>query len=229
MTSFVSAHLSNYLFLPNSLVANLLQAASLCLSNFHLVCQWIGFILSVFFSCLLKMKSLQQPLAKSASQVTTAERSAASLVSFEPEKWMGINWARDWWGSCSPSTGGCRRSGVAPLRDVASGCPRPGASPHPPGSRRRPDLAALQTAPTPYKIHSERDGKGEMRRDSWRPFLKAARACRDGGMGKRDRTPEEVPRQRFWVLGEFGGLWLVQRRFTLERRLFAPNPQLWGF
>lgn len=132
------------------------------------------------------------------------------------------------------SAPGCRL-GVPSARG-GGGRTRTPARPPPcalPAARRAPGsgLRSLrsQLPRPPTKIRRKGMG-GEVwvcvRRDSCRPLPKSNPCFQGCWVEKRDRTPEDVPREAVWVLGEFGGLRLVERRFTLGRRLFAPNPQL---
>lgn len=124
---------------------------------------------------------------------------------------------------------------MPPLRNAASVCPRPRrrGAPHtrrrPPESRRRLALAALPPAPTPYENQEEKGRAGGRGGTPAAPSQKQPVPPGTLEWGKGAGAPEEVPREPVRVLGEFGGLRLAERRFTLERRLFAPNPQLGGF
>lgn len=96
--------------------------------------------------------------------------------------------------------GECRRSGMPPLRDAASVRGGPARPPPCPPTAGLPAPACARRAsqhPRPPAKKTQKNpgmGKGRMRRDSCRPFLQATRASRDAGVGKGDRTPEEVPR-----------------------------------
>lgn len=140
--------------------------------------------------------------------------------------WRLMQGSKHWWtAQLRDGSPPGRRLGVSPADGSAEGASHPPA--HPSGSLPAP--ACVRCAPgfsdPLQKPGGKRLGRG-VRRVSCRPFRRATRAFRGAGVGKGDRTPEEVSREPAWVLGEFGGFRLAERRFTPGRRLFVPNPQL---
>lgn len=149
----------------------LLQAAGLSLSDFHLVSQYVGFLLNVIFRWLLNMKSLPEPLAKSASQVPTAGSSAAKTLNLKTGRVLvGLGTAED----------GIDAQGIPPLLEGSAPVPRLGVS------LARGGTADQPPAPSARRALVLRPPAG-VRRDSCRPFLKTALASRNAGVGKRGR------------------------------------------
>lgn len=150
--------------------------------------QWIGCLLDVFFSCLLKRKSFQQPLAKSAPQVAAAaaslplrtckvdgHRSSSALM-------KGLQHRSGGWGDAAAP--GCRlRVPPAPAAGGTAQPPPPAGVPAPACARCAP------TCPDPLRKSGGKGEGGGERGDSCSPFPKAARASRDAGVGKGGRSP----------------------------------------
>lgn len=118
VTSSLSAHLSGYLLLPNSSVANLLQAAGLPLPNFHLV------------SRLSSQRIFRSPSKTEIPTAASCKSGVAGSHSRERSrlaKALNRDSGRAAAGLGSAAGGrerrGCRRSGTAPLRAAAAGGP----------------------------------------------------------------------------------------------------------